>query len=335
MKTTTPIIFILALTLSLAIFRPPPATAFTPHQGDYFTYHEIADLGSGTGYNYSGYTEHTVVNGSETMNNVFANGTVSAHYGYTWAWSSNTGQSQSKSESGNFTFSSTNFSYIRGTDNQTGYVHPYVWFCMDNTTLVGDTFYLLNTAMTVKSTSYSYHLASQNGNVNTIFAEGTSSYQRNDVYGKFSATYTWDTYFDPVSGYIVGYSYNEQDTNSTTGDGFTYTENLYVTSTSYPLTAAAATSNLAQYLVYIAALFLIILVIVILAVAISRRSKRLPKHTYPQVPVAPPQIDLTPREQPPVQQIVIKEVVKVKCRYCGALIDSTVQTCPFCGAPRT
>ncbi|TMI68503.1 zinc-ribbon domain-containing protein [Candidatus Bathyarchaeota archaeon] len=32
---------------------------------------------------------------------------------------------------------------------------------------------------------------------------------------------------------------------------------------------------------------------------------------------------------------MIKEVVKVKCKYCGALIDSTVQACPFCGAPRT
>ena len=93
-----------------------------------------------------------------------------------------------------------------------------------------------------------------------------------------------------------------------------------------------------QYIVYIAAFVLVIVIIIILAYAFSRRRRKLPTHSsqemHPVPGPPPPDINLTPK-QPPVQQIVIKEVVKVKCRYCGALIDSTAETCPFCGAPRT
>ncbi|MGD0645422.1 MAG: hypothetical protein ABSA75_11005 [Candidatus Bathyarchaeia archaeon] len=284
----------------------------------------------------------------ETVNGVNADGTVSANYSYSWTLSNSTGATETGSSSGDFTFSAVTFLYVNGTDNQTGYVNPTVWFCMDNSIPNGGTFSLLNTEMTVISRNYSYYLPSQNRNVNVIFAQGTSSYQRNDVYGQFSADYTWKAYFDPSTGYIIGYSDSEQDTNSS-GTGFMYTENLYVNSTSYPLTAAAASnpgggnSSPTQYFSYIIAIILVLVVIAILIYALSRRSKRtLPKHPYqqpyqqqPPQPGPPPEnIDLTPK-QPPVQQIVIKEVVKVKCRYCGALIDSTAQTCPVCGAPRT
>jgi hypothetical protein len=210
--------------------------------------------------------------------------------------------------------------------------------------------------MMVTSKDYSYYLPSQNQNVNVIFAQGTSSYQRNDVYGQFTATYTWKAYFDPSTGYIVGYDYVEHDTNPS-GDGFTYTENLYVTATSYSLTAAAATATATsqstsssgggnsistQYLGYIAAIILVIIVIAIIVYAVSRSRRKLPQHPFQQAPPAqsppprstPVNINLIPK-QPEVQQIVIKEVVKVKCKFCGALIDSTAETCPICGAPRT
>src|SRR5208283_5138114 len=101
-----------------------------------------------------------------------------------------------------------------------------------------------------------------------ISAQGSSNYLRNDQYGMFTAEYTWNAYFDPSSGYIIGYDYVEHDTNSS-GTGFSYTNDLYVTSTSYPLTAAAVGSpsgggsGPAQYLGYIAG---IVLVIVILAI---------------------------------------------------------------------
>jgi hypothetical protein len=308
--------------------------------GDYFSYYEVENLTNGTG-SYTGYTDQTITNGTETMNGVSGD-IVSANYNYTWTWNDNAGSTKTGGSSGDFTFSSvTPFLYVNGTDNQTGYVNPTVWFYMDNSIPEGGTFYLLDTEMTVTSKNYSYHLQSQNRNVNAISAEGASSYQRNDDYGQFTAAYTWNAYFDPSTGYIIGYNYVEQDTNSS-GDGFTLTDTLYVNLTSYPLTTAAASNpgggNLNPQYVDIGAIVLIIVIIAIIIYAVSRSRRTLPKHPsqqqHPQPGPPPQDIDLTPK-QPPVQQIVIKEVVKVKCLYCGALIDSTAEACPFCGAPRT
>jgi hypothetical protein len=334
---------VVALLLSTALFPALAVAGYVPHVGDYFSYYEVENLGNGTGY-YAGYSEQTIVNGTEMMNGVSGDGIVSANYSYSSTWNNSTGATETGGSSGNFTFSSVTFLYVNGTDDQTGYVNPTVWFCMDNSIPQGGTFYLLNTEMTVISRNYTYYLPSQNRNVNAIFARGVSSYPRNDQYGQFTAAYTWSAYFDPSTGYIIGYSYVEHDTNSS-GSGFTYADDLYVNSTSYPLTTAAAgnlgggSSGLMENAGYIAGIVLVIVVVVILIYAFSRRSRKtLPKHPsqrqYPSPGPPPEDIDLTPK-QPPVQQIVIKEVVKVKCRYCGALIDSTAEVCPYCGAPRS
>ena len=66
------------------------------------------------------------------MNSVDASGVVSATYGYSWTFSNSSGSTESGSQSGSYTFSSTDYSYINGTDDQTGYVNPTVWFLMDN-----------------------------------------------------------------------------------------------------------------------------------------------------------------------------------------------------------
>jgi hypothetical protein len=336
---------LIALLLSLALLSVHAFATYVPHQGDYFSYYEVQNVGSGTG-DYSGYTDQTIVTGTENVNGVTGDGIISAYYSYAWNFSSSEGSTDSGGSSGDFTFSSNTFFYVNGTDDQTGYVNPTVWFWMDNSIPEGGTFYLLNTAMSVTSNNYSYYLPSQNRNVYAIFAQGSSNYQRDDGYGQFSAAYTWNTYFDPSSGYIIGYDYTEQDTNSS-GTGFTYTEKLYINSASYQLTTAPATnlsgtSDLMKYAVLIAVIVTITAAILIIFYAASRR--RLPKHpsqrpvyTPPseQPPPPPPQdINLTPK-QAPVQQIVIKEVVKVRCLYCGALIDSTAEKCPFCGAPRS
>jgi len=37
--------------------------------------------------------------------------------------------------------------------------------------------------------------------------------------------------------------------------------------------------------------------------------------------------------QPAVQEkVVVREVVKVRCSYCGNLYDETLDKCPYCGA---
>lgn len=347
----------ITLLVFIALLVTPVAASFVPHVGDHFSYYEVTDLGSGTG-DYTGYSEHATYNGLETINGINNDGTVSAYYSYSYSWSNSSGTTETGNPSGEFTFSPETFLYVNGTDDQSGYVNPTVWFAMDDSIPVGGTFSLLNTEMTVISKNYSYYLPSQGRNVNVIFTQGDSSYNRNDVYGQFSAIYTWKVYFDPSTGYIVGYSYNEHDTDPS-GTGFTYTEDLYVNSTSYALTAASeggptptpavsypggTTPRPIPYFSFIAGaavIFVIfVIIIVILIFDLSRRSRKtLPQHPYQQQPPPPPgpppeNIDLTPR-QPPVQQIVIKEVVKVKCRYCGALIDATAETCPICGAPRT
>ena len=330
-----PMIF--ALTVAPTSIAPAHALLrYSPRSGDYFNYTETIDLNNAVGPVYQGYTEHSLTVGGEKMKTVYPHGTVAAHYGYTYTWSNNSGPQKPGGMSGNFSYSSTSFLYTEGTDNQTGYEHSPVWFYIDNTTQTGGALTLLGTPITVQSSSSSYSHTSPTGYVRAIFAEGKSSYFRNDKYGRFNAQYTWDVYFDPSTGYIIGYSYVEQDSSST-GDGFTWTDILAVTTTSYPLTAAPAPSTGNSLLLFatLAVLLLGLLVILIVAAVVIRRGRKLPKHTYFQdMGPAPPSVDLTPK-QPPAQQIVIKEVVKVKCQYCGALIDSTVQRCPFCGAPRT
>jgi hypothetical protein len=341
---------ILALSLSLGLFHVSGISTYVPHAGDHFAYHETVDVANGVGY-YAGYSDHTDTTGSETMNQVFSNGTVASGYGFTWTFRDNQGSTKNGGSSGNFTWSSSvPFYYVHGNDSQIGYTGPLlVWFYIDNSIQKGDTFSLLDTPMTVQSSHYGFFVPSENRYIDTIFAKGSSSYTRNDVYtqgaanGPYSATYAWSAYFDPTTGYIVGYVWEETDRNSS-GDSFTYTENLSVTSTTYPLTAGTAPpSPLVSILIGLGIVLAIIIVFVIIVVVLVRRSRRmkLPKHAYQQEyrppvpsPMPPPSIDLTPK-QPPVQQIVIKEVVKVNCKYCGALIDSTVQTCPICGAPRT
>lgn len=38
----------------------------------------------------------------------------------------------------------------------------------------------------------------------------------------------------------------------------------------------------------------------------------------PQEPVSPP-------------HIVVREIVRIPCRYCGSLVDNTAPRCPYCG----
>ena len=46
-------------------------------------------------------------------------------------------------------------------------------------------------------------------------------------------------------------------------------------------------------------------------------------------PLAPP----AGPSPPVVREVVIREIVRVPCRYCGALVDQTATRCTGCGAP--
>lgn len=308
---------IIALLLSFALLTTATASiAYTPKVGDHFSFYEVENLGNGTG-NYAGYTEQTITNGTEMVNGTIENGIVPVTYSFLWTYRNNTGGTNSGKLSGNFTFSSLTFLYVSGTDNQTGYVNPYVWFCMNNSLPNGGTFHLLNTEVTVMSKNYSYFLPSANENVEAIFVQGSSSYQRNDVYGQFNAAYTWKAYFDPTSGYIVGYDYTEHDTNAS-GNGFTLTDNLYINSASYSLTVVPSASggNSDVLLIVIAVIIIVVIVIVVYAVSIRRRPKR-----------SSQQSNVSPSTAPP-------KGPAIKCPYCGGPVyfgDKDIANCEFCG----
>ncbi len=329
------------------------AWAYTPQKGDHFAYAETTTVGNGQG-SYAGYTDKTQTTGMEQVNSV--DGTnVSAYYSYSYEFINNQGNSSSGSSSGTFEWSSGTYTYVNGTDDQLGYSKPtYVWFAMNPSLSVGETFYVLNTQFTVLSKNYSLRLPTQgNQYVQTIQAVGAGQYQRNDSYGVFAASYNWTEFFDPSTGYIVGYVYAEQDNGKYQGQvgGFTYDDALYVTSTSYDLSPASAPTTSASTTTTTGsesttfASYLIVLPIVLLAVAIvvyaatrRRRRESLPEHPYP--PAGPPPSPSGPWESridlgsKPPEQVVIRDVAKVNCRYCGTLIPTTAERCPYCGGPR-
>lgn len=339
--------------VGIALLLVPGASAasghYVPRAGDTFSYSEVIAVGSGVG-NYSGYTEDSHYTGSIHITAVLPNGTESATYASSGTYSNNLGQSYPWSQSGSFTFSAATYHYVQGTDNLSGYVDPYVWFYVNSTLTQGATAYVLNTPMSVVSTNFSYPMAtSSTGYVASLFLEGNGSYQRDDVYGKFTASYNYKAYFDPATGYSLGYVYAEND-NDGVGDGFSYTDTVVDTSTSFPLTQAAAPPstpspnwNLAYAVVGGIVLLVVVVIAIVVVVAVRRARRRpaaLPRHATPtlsaEVPLyaPPPSIDVVPGNQP-TPQVVLRETVKVPCRYCGTLMDSTATNCPKCGAPRT
>lgn len=336
-----------------------PGGHYLARTGDGFHYAETVVVNDGTG-NYTGYTETTFTNGSIAVTGTAPNGTDAASFAYAYHYVNNQGADSNGGDQGTFTFSAVDFQYVNGTDNQTGYSAPiYLWFYLNNSLGVNGRAVLLNTPVTVQSTNTSYGLPFQPGRyVAAISVSGSGSYQRNDAYGVFTATYTWQAYFDPGTGFIVGYLYTEHDSDSA-GNGFTWTDTLGVTSTTYPLTnvpappSPPASGGSLPVGLIVGVIVLVVVVVVVVAIVAARRSAKgkLPTHSptgrvaYGSVGAGPPPVPpgagpapgpvhLVPGDQPMVQQVVVRETVKVPCAYCGTLMDSTAKVCPQCGAPR-
>lgn len=353
---------VFAFLLTLAVLaNVHVASAYTPKAGDYLKYSETTTVKNGTG-SYSGYTDQAQTTGTEQMNSV-SGSIVSSSYDYSYQYSNSQASSTAASSAGGFTWSLSNYTYVNNTDNEQGfggfaYSKPlYVWFAMNSSLPVGGTFSILNSQFTVLSKNYTLLVPTENEYVKTIQAESTGQYQRDDAYGTFTATYTWVEYFDPATGYIVGYTYLEQDNGQYDGGAgsFTYTDSLYVTSTSYPLAAASAptsttttstsqmttTGGTSSYLPYVVAGVVILLIVGIAIYAATRRrgKKTIPEHSPPPYspppspPAAPVPSGIDLGSKPP-EQVVIKEIPKVKCKFCGTLIPITSETCPYCGAPQ-
>ena len=415
---------LLALTALLAVAAAAPAIHELPQAGTTFHFDETIAVSGGYG-NYSGYTESDAIVGWLNVTSTPPDGIDTARFNYSGTYT-NTTTSYPWTENGSFTFSATTFRYVHGTDNQTGENGSGLWFLLNTSLAVGDGLSIHGTPMTVRSLDASFYDTATGEHVKAILAVGTGTYLRDDSYGEFNATYDWQAYFDPSTGFIVGYRYVELDSNGR-GDGFVYTDVLEVTSTTYPLTPAPAPPTYAvtftqaglpsggawtvtfdgvavagsgasivvgeypngTYLfranasgygsmpaigwlnvtgsaatasvrftaassggasdawIWLVVALLVVIVVVVIVISLARRSRAahpLPRHSYggqvrygppPPPGPSPPPISLRPADQPQIQQVVVKEVVKVNCRYCGSLIDSTAERCPFCGATRT
>ncbi|MGB6501399.1 MAG: zinc ribbon domain-containing protein [Thermoplasmata archaeon] len=323
-----------------------PASHYDPVAHDGFHYYETTVLNDGAG-NYAGYVNRTWTNGTENVTAVAPNGTDSATFSWTEHYSDNAGYHGTLPDSGTFTFSAATYTYVHGTDGPSG---PHVWFYINNTLPVGGQFHLNSTEFNVTSVNTSYPIAfTSTGYAATISGYGHGSYTYLNYTGvSFTGRYTWTAYFDPHTGYIVGYAYQEQDRDAS-GDGYTWTDDLSVTHTSYRLTPYPAPSSggpgspfgSSTVLLVIVAI-VVVVVIVVAALALRARRPSLPRHSptgrvdYTPIPplASAPPVGLSPGAQPAVQQIVMRETVKVNCRYCGTLIDTTATVCPNCGAPR-
>lgn len=313
----------------------------------FFNYKEQAIITNGRG-NYSGYYSNAWINGTESLAQIHSRGNVSMNYNYSCSIKSSGFNYINKDMAkGNFSFSTISCKYTNGTDNETGYTNPYVWFYTNNTISPNTEKELLNTRMKVISTDYSYLPKGSSKYITTIYLRGNGTYIRKDSYGTFNATYNWNAYYDKASGFIVAYTYSEVDSNGK-GDGFACTNTLYVSNSSYgvhisPLQPGVQKPSAFPYsLIAIISLLAFAIIIVIAVAYVNANKHKIKKHSNGGGPVKMSEnsegrnetdIHLDP-ESKGTEQVVIKEIVKVKCQYCGALIDSTAEKCPFCGAPR-
>ncbi|MHB1439699.1 MAG: zinc ribbon domain-containing protein [Cuniculiplasma sp.] len=345
-----------AILISLFIFSlmiagsiPQAQVNTSPSSGTFFQYRELVVIDNGKG-NYSGYQSRTWINGTEKVTGLSAQGNVQMTYNYSCSIKSpRLDYYNPQIAKGIFTFSDINCKYVNGTDNETGYTNPSVWFYTNTSIPSGSTREVLNTNMTVISTDYNYTPPTGNALIKTIYLTNMSGYVRNDEYGKFNATYNWTAYYDRSTGFIVAYVYSETDSNGR-GDGFSCTNTLYVSDSSYGIAISASKPHLSKTspfpYVLLEFIGVFVIVILILVALLSRKGKRnkIKQHSTPNrvndnmnenvnKNREDEKIDLEPKSQG-TEQVVIKEIVKVKCQYCGALIDSTAEKCPFCGAPR-
>ena len=313
------------------------ASAYTPQAGDSFAYSETITVNNGGG-SYAGYTDQSLITGTEQMNGV-SGGIVSASYDYSYQYSSNQGSTTAASSSGPYGWSAGNFTYVNGTDNQVGYSAPvYVWFAWTPRSR--------SEARSMSSTPL--HRAVEGLQPSPPDAgpvcrddpgPGDRRVPARRLVRRIRASYTWLEYFDPSTGYIVGYNYVEQDNGQYQGlaGSFTYTDDLYVTSTSYALTVSAlpqiqhddrrARLSTTDYIVLLAVVVLVIALVAAYAAIRRRGGEHLSRSTRRprRHPNRPPLRSLRPRGQAsgvdlgslPREQVVIREIPRSTASTAG------------------
>lgn len=216
-----------------------PAVAGTPQPNDFFEFDQRTSVDSGAG-NYTGYSEVTQSHYRYSIQSVSGD-TVTVLGTGSWTYTNTLGQSETGGESYHPVFSLSNRSYLSGIDvvviDRTA---AKIWFWIPVPVTVGQSLYVLDEPMTVQSLSATFWIGAVPHSA--ILLEGRGQYDRYDVYGKFTATYSDKYYFDPNTGFVVGEQYTEQDTDGY--NGFTNTTSLTVTASSYPVPLDLVTLSL-------------------------------------------------------------------------------------------
>lgn len=224
---------VFASAFTLVFLAAAPAVAGTPRQGDSFVFDQTTSITDGSGYYYGGYTETTAYHYTYSIQAASAANATLQGLG-SWTYSNTTTPTTSGTESFVLTFSVINRSYLSGIDIPwISRSTAKVWFWISLPVNVGDPVQILDEPLTVQSTSATYWIGAVPHTA--ILVAGTGSYPRDDVYGTFTADYSDQLYFDPVSGYILGETYSETDTGvgGYAGNTFVNRTTLTVTSSSY------------------------------------------------------------------------------------------------------
>ncbi|HYM39841.1 MAG TPA: GNAT family N-acetyltransferase [Thermoplasmata archaeon] len=220
----------LAVSLALVLLATAPAIAGTPATGDFLEFDQKTTVGEGQG-NYTGYTETTQSHYRYSVSSVAGN-TVSVTGTGSWSYSNSLGSSSSGSDVYHPVFPLGTRKYLSGNDVVVSDpANATVWFWIPVPTAVGHVIQVLDEPLTVQSLSATYWIGAVPHA--TILLQGTGSYNRDDVYGRFFATYTDKYYYDANTGFVVGEQYTEQDSDGF--NGFVNSTTLTVTSSSYPV----------------------------------------------------------------------------------------------------
>ncbi len=212
-----------------------PAVAGTPQVGNFFEFDQTTTVQGQSGYVYSGYSETTQSHYRYTIESVVGD-SVTVQGSGSWSYSNNLGQSSSGNTPYNPMFSLSTRRYLSGIDvNVSDPAAATVWFWISVPVTVGQGMQILDEPMTVTSTAATYWIGALPHTA--VLLQGHGQYDRNDVYGTFSANYTDEYYYDASTGLVAAEKYSEFDdgVGAYAGDSFVNTTTLTVSASSYTL----------------------------------------------------------------------------------------------------
>ncbi len=229
--------------------------AATPHQNDFFEYDYNVIVDEGVGW-YAGYAE--TMHSHSRYDIVSVDGDlITVHRTGSWSFTATDGSNNWHLIDSQFTFDSSTRKYVGANDLDFATIDPTVWFWVKTPLVVGDNVQVLDEMLAVTnvdSTTW-LGLVPHKG----VALENSGSYNRNDVYGQFYATFTDVYHFDKESGIILSERYMEQDVNG--ADGFRYREEITFTASSYSIPL-----DIAQILIFYAGIPAALIIVVFLVV---------------------------------------------------------------------